>query len=170
MVTGKKSAGAAVVWADRIPNPTRGEDRDSSVDDPRHRSAAAPRARGARARGDSLSRGSRGALDHLRVPQETYGFLAALAPPSQDRNPAHARTRNQLSATDDETCRRSRLTLSVVLDGEASAIEMAEAVRHLSGCEDCARFAAVVAELKRRLRTASPQRQGASKVLQRRRV
>jgi len=75
-----------------------------------------------------------------------------------------------LSPTDDETCRRSRLTLSVVLDGEASAIEAAEAARHLPGCEDCARFAAVVAELKRRLRTAPPQRPGASKVFQRRRL
>jgi anti-sigma factor RsiW len=53
-----------------------------------------------------------------------------------------------LSVTDSGTCRRARRTLSVVLDGEASATEVAETARHLAGCEDCARFAAVVAELK----------------------
>jgi anti-sigma factor RsiW len=44
--------------------------------------------------------------------------------------------------------------LSVVADGEASATEVAATARHLTGCEDCARFAAVVAELKHCLRAA----------------
>jgi anti-sigma factor RsiW len=57
--------------------------------------------------------------------------------------------------TDSWTCRRTRRTLSVVLDGEASATEVAETARHLPGCKDCARFAAVVAELKHCLRAAS---------------
>jgi anti-sigma factor RsiW len=60
-----------------------------------------------------------------------------------------------LSTTDSWTCRRTRRTLSVVLDGEASATEVAETARHLPGCQDCARFAAVVAELKHCLRAPS---------------
>ena len=53
------------------------------------------------------------------------------------------------------TCRRARRTLSVVLDGEASATELAASNRHLPGCEDCVRFAAVVTEIKHCLRAAS---------------
>jgi len=64
-------------------------------------------------------------------------------------------------------CRRARRTLSAVLDGEASATEVAEIARHLPGCEYCARFAAVVAELKVCLRAASPDRLEALKALQR---
>ena len=57
---------------------------------------------------------------------------------------------------DSGACRRARRTLSVVLDGEASATELAEMARHLPGCEYCARFAAVIAELKLCLGDASP--------------
>ena len=65
-----------------------------------------------------------------------------------------ARTVNQLSVIDSGPCRRARQTLSVVLDGEASATEVAETARHLPECEHCARFAAVVAELKLYFRAA----------------
>jgi len=54
----------------------------------------------------------------------------------------------------------------VVLDGEASsATEVAEAARHLPGCTDCARFAAVVIALKHFTRTASVERPEAPEVL-----
>lgn len=49
---------------------------------------------------------------------------------------------------DSRSCLQARRTLSVVLDGEASATEVAETARHLPECEHCARFAAAVAELK----------------------
>ena len=60
-----------------------------------------------------------------------------------------------MSVLESGMCHRTRRMLSVVLDGEASATEQAEAARHLPGCEDCARFAAVVTEIKRCLRAAS---------------
>jgi anti-sigma factor RsiW len=83
----------------------------------------------------------------------------APAPATRERNAADSGTHwNQLSVIDSEPCRRARRTLSVVLDGEASATEVAEIARHLSGCDYCARFAAVVAELKLRLAAASPER------------
>ena len=68
-----------------------------------------------------------------------------------------------MSATDSVTCRQARRTLSVVLDGEGSATEQAEIARHLPGCGDCARFAAVVKELKHCLRAASPEKPEALK-------
>ena len=170
MAEGRSPVAPPSCGSDRIPNPTRGEDRDSSVDDPGHRPSAAPRARGARTRGDSYSRGPRGALGHFRGQREACQFLAALAPQARARNPAHTGAhRIQLIAAGSETCRRSRLTLSVVLDGEASAVELAEVARHLPRCEDCARFAAVVAELKQRLRAASFEELEAPQALQRRR-
>ena len=57
--------------------------------------------------------------------------------------------------------------MSVVLDGEGSAAELAEAARHLPGCEDCARFAAVVTEIKRCLCAVSRERPEALKALKR---
>jgi anti-sigma factor RsiW len=82
--------------------------------------------------------------------------VAPLAPPARERDAADTGTHwNPLSVTDSWTCRRIRRTLSVVLDGEASETEAAETARHLPGCKDCARFAAVVAELKHCLRAAS---------------
>jgi anti-sigma factor RsiW len=67
---------------------------------------------------------------------------------------------NQVIVIESGTCRRARQTLSAVLDGESSAAEQAETALHLPGCEDCARFAALVTELKRRLRAPYPVRGG----------
>jgi anti-sigma factor RsiW len=58
---------------------------------------------------------------------------------------------------DSRSCRRARRTLSVVVDGEASATEVAETARHLPECECCARFASAVAELKLYLLAARPE-------------
>lgn len=130
-------------------NSTRGEDRDPSVDRPRDRPPAARRAGGAGPCGDAFTRGSRGALDQVRRRRAAHALLARPAPAARERSAANAGTQwHQLSVTDSRTCLRARRTLSVVLDGEASATEVAATARHLTGCEDCARFAAVVAELK----------------------
>ena len=103
------------------------------------------------------------ALGHAAIQsveaREAHELLAPLAPPPRKRGPADTGAHgNQLSAVDSRTCHRARRTLSVVLDGEASATEVAETARHLLGCRDCADFAALVAELKHRLRAASSKR------------
>jgi putative zinc finger protein len=138
-------------------DPTRGVSRAcSSFDKSRDRSAAARGAGGARPCGDSFARGSGGTLEHEETRRAAQWLLARPAPAPRERNGADAGTNwNQLNVIESSTCRRARRRLSVVLDGEASATEQAEAARHLAGCEDCSRFAALVAELKHCLRAAS---------------
>ena len=155
----KKLASTAVVSSDRISNSSRGENRDAPVDQPRHRPSATPGASGAQPRCDSFARGARGALDQVRSRRAAHGLVArpAPAPTARERYAADTGTHwNQLSVIDSEACRRARRTLSVVLDGEASATEVEETARHLPGCEYCARFATAVAELKLCLRAAPP--------------
>ena len=170
MLRWKKSVSAAVVSSDRMLNSTGGESRDSPADQPRHRPFAARGASGARPRGSSLTRGSRGALNQVRSGRAAHQLAyAAPSPTARERDAPDAGThRNQLSVIDNGPCRRARRTLSIVLDGEASATEAAESAGHLRECDDCARFAAVIAELKQCLRAAAPETPEVRKALERR--
>ena len=154
----KKLAGRAVLSSDRMLNATRGEHRDAPVDEPRHCPAATPGAGGARPRRGAFARGSRGAFDQVRIRRAARRLVARPTPAAPECNAADTGTHaNQLSVIHGGSCRQARRTLSIVLDGEASAAEVAKTARHLAGCEYCARFTAVVAELKLCLRASGEQ-------------
>lgn len=151
---------AKVAWRRTLFDPMKGVSRAySSLDHSRDRPAASRGAGGACPCGDPFARGSQGALEHNETQRAAQWLLARPAPAPQERDGAGTGPRwNQLSVVESGTCRRARRTLSVVLDGEASATELAETDRHLRGCAECTRFAVVVTELRHCLRAASPER------------
>jgi predicted anti-sigma-YlaC factor YlaD len=64
------------------------------------------------------------------------------------------------SGTNDRTaaCERTRRAISLRLDGELSAVGEQRLLRHLGGCEDCARFAISVAIVTLALRSGAGER------------
>ena len=76
----------------------------------------------------------------------------------QERNAADAGARDQLTGTLGGSCLRARRTLSLMLDGEGAATDVARVASHVSGCERCGQFAAAVAAVTQRLRTSRVER------------
>lgn len=79
--------------------------------------------------------------------------MAQPHPATRERNAAHAGTqRDELSGAVGTTCLRVRRILSLMLDGEAAAPDVARIALHLRGCTCCRQFAAGVAAFTHRLR------------------